>query len=179
MGDLSGSSSLSGGRATAPGRALDGLAVVLAWVPLFVLGTIVHESFHAAAVWLLGSHPVLVLRPWAFALFPVTITGVHVQAVPGLTATGQFIDNFAGPALAAIVFGLLALKLPEGAVRRAAIATVLGLVFYALVEPADVVLDGRLELGFLTAPEFNYGLPLLLAVAVAARSSLGARPRSR
>jgi hypothetical protein len=169
------SSVLSGRPTTAPGGLSYGVAVMLMWIPLFVLGMVVHESFHAAAVLLLGSHPVLVLRPWAFAILPITITGVHVQPIPALAAPGQLLDNLAGPGLAAIVFGIVALKLPDGVVRRATIATVLGLVFYALIEPADVVFDGRLELNFLTTPEFNYGVPLLLAVEVAVTSAVGGR----
>lgn len=141
-----------------------------AWVPVFVAGMVVHESLHAVAVAMLGSHPVLVLRPWAFSLVPITITGVHVQPVPALDATRQFVDNLAGPGVAAIFFSIVALKMPDGVVRRATIATVLGLVFYALIEPADIALDGRLEVGFLTTPELNYGVPLLLALGVAVTS---------
>lgn len=137
------------------------------WLPIFVLGMFVHESLHAIAVLLLGSHPVLVLRPWAFSLIPLTITGVHIQPVPALDPTGQLVDNLAGPGVAGILFGLVALTLPRGVIRRATVATVLSLVFYALIEAADVLLDGRLDLGFLTAPEFNYGVPLLIAVAIA------------
>ncbi|MFI5281642.1 MAG: hypothetical protein ACHQ0J_00755 [Candidatus Dormibacterales bacterium] len=168
------SSALSDHRQTAPSRFSSACAVIAVWVPLFVLGMIVHESLHAAAVLVLGSQPVLVLRPWAFALVPFTMTGVHVQAVPALDATRQFIDNLAGPGIAALLFGLAALKAPDGALRRAAIATTLGLVLYAVIEPADVALDGRLELGFLTSPEFNYGVPLLLAAVIAAFTALRA-----
>jgi hypothetical protein len=148
-------------------RGTQAFAVVALWIPIFLLGMIVHESLHAVAVLLLDSHPVLVLRPWTFALVPLTITGVHVEPVPPLDPTQQFVDNLFGPGLAAILFGLLTLKLPHGAIRRAAFATVLSLVFYSLIESADVLLDGRLDLGFLTAPEFNYGVPLLIALAVA------------
>jgi hypothetical protein len=163
-------------RAAAPGGPRHALAVIAIWIPLFALGTVVHESLHAAAVLLLGSHPELVLRPWPLALIPLTITGIHVQPVPALDATGQFIDNIAGPGVAAILFGLVGLRLPRGTARHAVLATVLGLVFYALIEPADVVLDGRLEVGFLTAPEFNYGVPLLFAIVVACTSAWRASP---
>lgn len=158
-------------RATSPG-ALLALAVVGLWFPLFVIGTVVHESLHALAVLLLGSHPVLVLRPWPMAMLPLTITGIHVQPVPALDPLRQGLDNLFGPAGAAILFGLAAWRLPHGPVRLAVVATALGLAFFAIIEPADVILDGRLEVGFLTAPEFNYGVPLLLAVAVAIAAHL-------
>jgi hypothetical protein len=163
------------------------ISVIALWIPIFVLGIVVHESLHAIAVLLLGSHPALVLRPWAFSLLPLTITGIHVQPVPPLDPTRQLVDNLAGPGVAAILFGLVALKLPSGAFRRATAATVSSLVFYALIEAADVVLDGRLEAGFLTSPEFNYGVPLLIALAIAGSAvwhpappvsgSVGARSR--
>ncbi|MGH7763549.1 MAG: hypothetical protein ACREOM_03905 [Candidatus Dormibacteraceae bacterium] len=43
-------------------------------------------------------------------------------------------------------------------------------MFFAIIEPADVMLDGRLELGLLTTPEFNHGAPLFLALAIAISS---------
>lgn len=165
-------------RASRPKALLLGLAVVALWIPLFVIGTAVHESLHAVAVLLLGSHPVLVLRPWPMALLPLTITGIHVQPVPALDPLRQGLDNFLGPAGAALLFGVVAWKLPFGPLRLAMLATALGLVFFAIIEVADVMLDGRLEVGFLTAPEFNYGVPLLLAVTVAALAP-GARPGPR
>jgi hypothetical protein len=155
------------GRAASAGPGF-ALAVVALSIPLFALGMVVHESLHAVAVLLLGSHPVLVLRPWALQLLPLSITGIHVAPEPALDPTRQFLDNLLGPGVAAILFGLVALRLTHGAFRWAAIATVLGLAFYAFIESADVVLDGRVELGFLTAPEFNYGMPLLIACVVAA-----------
>jgi hypothetical protein len=163
-------------RGPAAGHLTYGLAVMAMWIPLFVLGTAVHELLHAVAVLFLGSQPELVLRPWPMALVPFSITGIHVQPVPALDDARQFIDNLAGPGGAAILFGLVALRLPRGVLRRAMLATVLGLVFYALIEAADVVLDGRLEPGFLTAPEFNYGVPLLLALAVAFTSRRRSAP---
>ncbi|HKV88791.1 MAG TPA: hypothetical protein VJT78_12410 [Candidatus Dormibacteraeota bacterium] len=154
------------------------IRVVGLWLPLFFLAMALHESLHALAVMLLGSHPVLVLRPWQLALAPVSITGVHVQPVPALDPTRQALDNLAGPGVAAILLGVLALNLPKGALRLAVIANAFGLCFYAIIETLDVLLDGRLEVGFLTAPEFNYGVPLLIALAVAAIGVGRGRPRS-
>ena len=142
------------------------------WIPLFAIGTALHELLHAVAVLLLGSRPVLVLRPWPFALLPVTTTGVHIQPVPYFDPTRQFLDNLAGPGLAAALLGLVALTLPQGPLRLAAFATVLGLVFYAVIEPAYVVLDGRLDVDFLATPEVNYGVPILLALAFAGIGSI-------
>ncbi len=144
------------------------VAVIGLWIPVFVIGMAVHESAHAAAVLLLGSHPALVLRPWPLAVAPITITGIHVQPVPGLDPTRQGLDNVIGPGAAALVFLLVTFKLRAGALRSAVIATVLALAFYALIEPLDVLLDGRVELGVLTTPEFNYGVPILIVLLVAA-----------
>jgi hypothetical protein len=149
------------------------LLVIALWIPLFIAGMALHEMLHAAAVLLLGSHPVLVLRPWPFMFLPITTTGIHVQAVPALDPLRQALDNFMGPGLAAALFGLAALNVPRGAVRTALVANVLGLVFFAAIELADVALDGRLEDGLLTAPEFNYGVPLLIALIAAVRSAGG------
>jgi hypothetical protein len=160
-------SAVAGRRTTMPAGWGNALAVFGLCIPLFLAGMFVHESLHAAAVLLLGSHPVLVLRPWQLALAPLTIPGVHVQPVPALDPFRQGLDNLIGPGVAALIFGLIALKLPRGAVRLAMIATAFGLAFFAVIEPADVLLDGRLELPFLTAPEFNYGVPLLVALAIA------------
>lgn len=151
------------------------LLVVGLWIPLFLVGMTLHEMFHAVAVLVLGSHPVLVLRPWQLGLVPLSITGVHVQPVPDLDPGRQALDNLLGPGVAAVLFSLAARQVRTGALRLALIATMLSLVFYAVIEVADVVLDGRLEIGLLTTPEFNYGVPMLLAVFVA----IASRPVTR
>jgi hypothetical protein len=149
------------------------LLVIALWIPLFIAGMALHETLHAAAVLLLGSHPELVLRPWPFMFLPITTTGIHVQPVPAFDPIRQALDNVMGPGLAAVVFAVAALNVPRGAVRTALVANVLGLVFFAVIELADVLLDGRLEDGLLTAPEFNYGVPLLIALIAAVRSTMG------
>ena len=53
---------------------------------------------------------------------------------------------------------------------RAAIgANVAILGFYALIEAADLLLEqlGDFDLGILTTPEFNYGVPLLIMLVAA------------
>ena len=157
-------------------RFAQAATVVGLWVPVFLIGMVVHESLHAVAVLALGSHPDLVMRPWPLALAPLSITGIHVAPVPSLDATGQFLDNLMGPGIAATLFAVMAWRLAVGSLRLAVIATALGLAFYAVIEPLDVVLDGRLELSFLTTPEFNYGVPLLLALIVAGASAGTKRP---
>lgn len=131
------------------------------------------------AVLLLGSQPILVVRPWPLALAPVAIPGIHVQPVPGFDSFRQALDNLMGPGLAAILLMLVVLNIPGRTLRAAVFANVLGLVFFAIIEPAYVMLDGRLELEFLTAPEFNYGVPLLLALIVAGRSAMANPPPRR
>ncbi len=154
-------------------RVSTALLVIALWIPLFIAGMALHETLHAAVVLLLGSQPVLVLRPWPFMFLPMTTTGIHVQPVPAFDPVRQAVDNFLGPGLAAVLFALAALNVPRGAVRTALVANVLGLVFFAVIELADVMLDGRLEDGLLTAPEFNYGVPLLIALIAAAWSAAG------
>ena len=146
----------------------DAFAILGLWLILFPVGMALHESLHALAVLALGSHPVLVLRPWPLSLLPLTIPGIHIQPVPDLDPTGQFVDNLLGPGLAAAIFAITALRVRHGVLRAALAANVLGLLFFALIESADVALDGRIEAAFLTSPEFNYGVPLLLALVVAA-----------
>jgi len=147
--------------------------VIALWVPLFIAGMALHEALHALAVTLLGSRPELVLRPWPFTFLPITTTGIHVQPVPAFDPVRQAIDNVTGPGVAALVFALAAMNVPRGAVRTALLANVLGLVFFAIIELADVVLDGRLDDSLLTAAEFNYGVPLLIALIAAVRSAAG------
>ncbi len=143
------------------------LRVIGFWIPLFALGIALHESLHALAVLVLGSHPVLVVRPWPLMFFPALTIGIHVQPVPAFDPTRQALDNVMGPGLAAALFAIAALSARHGPLRTALWANVFGLIFFAVIELADVVLDGRLEVGFLTAPEFNYGVPVLLALLAA------------
>lgn len=144
--------------------ALKTLAV---WLPLFLAGLLAHESLHGLAVLVLGSHPELVVRPWAFALLPLTWPSVHVAALPPLDLQRQAVDNLAGPGLAGAGF-LAATLAARGRVLKAALAANAGaLAFYALVEPGYLLLDGRLDVDFLGSAEVNYGVPLALALLAA------------
>jgi hypothetical protein len=143
------------------------LKTLAAWLPLFLVGLACHESLHGVAVLLLGSHPELVVRPWAFSVLPLTWPSVHVAALPPLDLNRQALDNLAGPGIAALGF-LTATALARGRVLKAALAAnAAGLAFYALIEPAYLLLDGRLDVDFLGTPEVNYGVPLALALVAA------------
>src|SRR5438552_3693639 len=80
------------------------LKTLAAWLPLFLVGLVLHESLHGLAVLLLGSQPELVVRPWAFSVLPLSWPSVHVAAVPPLDLNRQALDNALGPGLAALAF---------------------------------------------------------------------------
>ncbi|MEP7104881.1 MAG: hypothetical protein ABI838_03430 [Chloroflexota bacterium] len=146
------------------GAALKTLAI---WLPLFLVAMALHESLHAAAVLVLGSQPELVVRPWAFALLPLSLPSVHVAAAPPLDLNRQALDNLAGPGLAALVVVAATFAARGRWLVAALAANAAGLIFYALIEPAYVLLDGRLDVEFLGTQEVNYGFPLALAVLAA------------
>ena len=143
------------------------LKTLAAWLPLFLVAMALHESLHAAAVLTLGSRPELVVRPWALALASVSLPSVHVAAAPPLDLNRQALDNLAGPGLAALVLLAAALGARGRWLVAALAANAAGLASYALIEPAYVLLDGRLDVEFLGTPEVNYGVPLALAVVAA------------
>ena len=140
---------------------------LVAWLPLFLVAMALHESLHAMSVLALGAHPELAVRPWAFALLPLSLPSVHVAAAPPLDLNRQAVDNLAGPGLAALALLGATLGAHGRWLIAALAANAAGLAFYALIEPAYVLLNGRLDVDFLGTPEVNYGVPLALAVVAA------------
>ena len=133
-----------------------------------------HEVMHLLVIYAVGGHGSLVVRPWHLALVDFTIDSIHAQPDQPLGLLRQALVNFLGPALAAIPLVALLVTVRELEARIALAANVVILMFYALIETADLLLETRFEvdLSFLTTPEFNYGVPALIiivAVVIAKR----------
>jgi hypothetical protein len=114
------------------------------------------------------------VRPWLLASANVAIPSLHVQPDQPIGLFRQLLVNFLGPVLAAIPFAVLLSSVREPVARIALTANVAILVFYALIEAGDLLLESLvgLDAPILTTPEFNYGVPaviILIAVVAAVR----------
>src|SRR6266487_2182669 len=107
------------------------------------------------------------------ATFPGRVApGAHPLAL-----VRQSIVNFFGPAIAAVPFMALLLYVREPIPVAALIANVVILLFYAVIELFDLLLEKvwDADVSLLTTPEFNYGVPLLvIAMTVVGVSLLSA-----
>jgi hypothetical protein len=161
-----------------PARGRDFLARLALTVVVFGLGLLLHEGLHLAVIRALGADGVLVVRPWRLSLLGWQIYGLHAQPLTPLSPTGQLVVNLAGPLLAAVPFALLAWRIRRRTVRIALALNVAILIFYAALEGLYVVLESGfgLEGDWLTAAELNYGLPLLVTLAVLARAPAKLNP---
>lgn len=133
---------------------------------LFVAGFGVHEVMHLLVIYAVGSSGSIIVRPWQMGYLPLTIYGLHAQPAQQLDVVRQSIVNFLGPALAAVPFGVLLFYVREPIPLAALIANVVILVFYAIIELGDLLLEKvwNTDISLLTTPEFNYGVPLLIIV---------------
>jgi hypothetical protein len=159
---------------TSTGLVTFGIAIVL-----FFPGLAVHESLHVVVINLVGGHGSLVVRPWKFALFDLSLPSLHAQPAPALDLGRQLVVNFLGPALAAVLFAIPLLYVRNRPLRLALGASVAVLVFYAVIESAYLLDDAYLNIDFgvLVTPEFNYGVPLAI-FAVAGILAAFSRPAS-
>jgi hypothetical protein len=159
-------------RAAFFGRAL-GLTLLI-----FGVGLLIHEALHLVVIRALGADGVLVVRPWRLSLLGWQIYGLHAQPLTPLGPIRQLIVNLAGPLLATVPFGLLFARIRDRTVRIALALNVAVLIFYGVIEALYVVLesDFGVEGDWLTAAELNYGLPLLVTLAVLAWASTRIRP---
>lgn len=149
---------------------------------LFFPGLAVHESLHLVVLKLLGGHGSLIVRPWRFALFDFSLPSVHVQPVPALDLGHQLAVNFFGPALAAVVLAIPLLYVRARPLRLALGASVVVLIFYAVIESVYLLDDAYLniDLGVLVTPELNYGVPLAICAAAGLVAAFAREPlRSR
>jgi hypothetical protein len=133
-----------------------------------------HEVMHLLVIYAVGGQGSIIVRPWRLGLAGATIYSLHAQPAQPLDLLRQTLVNFFGPALAAVPLVALWVAVRERTARIALGANILILVFFAVIETADVLFDERLsfDVPLLTTPEFNYGVPLLIIVlaAVLARS---------
>jgi hypothetical protein len=140
---------------------------------LFGVALAVHEAAHLVVIRALGHDGVLLVRPWQLGLGGWSIYGLHAQPGSPLAPAEQLVVNFAGPFLAAVPLALLLTRVEGRAPRTALILNVAVLLFYALIESLYVLLESGLGLegDWLTSVWLNYGLPLVVAVAVIIRAS--------
>jgi len=167
---------------TLPARGRDSLAffgqALGLTVVIFGIGLLLHEGLHIVVMRALGADGVLILRPWALSLLGWQIYGLHAQPLSPLGPDRQFLVNLAGPIGAAVPFALLWWRIRSRTVRIALALNVAILIFYGVIEALYVVLESGLGLegDWLTAPELNYGLPLLVTLAVLAWASARLHP---
>ena len=158
------------------------LRVLILSILLFVVGFGAHEVLHLLVIYAVGSDGSIIVRPWRMGYLPVTIYALHAQPVQQLDIVRQSIVNFFGPALAAVPFVALLFYVREPIPVAALIANVAILLFYAVIELGDLLLEEvwDTDVALLTTPEFNYGVPLLvIALTVVGVSLLSAVRGSR
>ena len=154
------------------------LAVGVALLPV---GLVLHELLHVAVLLPLGDAGRLIVRDWAFTFLPLTVPGLHAQVDRPLAIVPHLVFEFAGPALAAVPFAVLAAVARSRALRWALLGDAAALCFFAVIEPADLL--GDLTFGaapaFLLWAEFNYGVPLLIVLLAAILAALPPRHQER
>ena len=142
------------------------LRVLILSILLFVVGFGAHEVMHLLLIYAVGGSGVIVARPWEMGYLPFSIWSLHAQPAEQLDVFRQSIVNFFGPILAAIPLAALLLYVREPVPVAALVANVIILVFYAVIELGDLLLEQvwNTDFSLLTTPEFNYGVPLLVVV---------------
>jgi len=155
--------------------------VLLLSLLIFIAAFGAHEVMHLLVIYAVGSSGSIVVRPWHMGYLPFSIYGVHAQPIEQLDVVRQSIVNFLGPFLAAVPLAALIWYVREPIPLAALIANVVILVFYAVIELGDLLLENvwNTDFSLLTTPEFNYGVPLvvvgLTVAAVAVFDSLRGR----
>jgi hypothetical protein len=131
---------------------------------LFIGAFGTHEVMHLLVIYGVGGHGSIIVRPWRMGLVDVTIYALHAQPDQPLGLIQQLLVNFLGPALAAVPLAVLLIYVREPVVRLALWANVAILAFYAVIEAGDLLLERQFDfdLGILTTPEFNYGVPAMI-----------------
>jgi hypothetical protein len=128
-----------------------------------------HEVMHLLVIYAVGGQGSIVVRPWRLGLFDFTIYALHAQPSQTLDVTRQAIVNFFGPFLAAVPLAALLVYVREPIPVAALIANIVILLFYAIIETGDVLLEAmnNVDVPLLTWPEFNYGVPVLIIALTA------------
>jgi hypothetical protein len=140
------------------------LRVVIVSLLLFVAAFGAHEVMHLLLIYAVGAQGSIVARPWHLGYIDFSIWSLHAQPSQPLDVVRQSIVNFFGPFLAAIPFAALLWYVREPIAAAALIANVVILIFYAVIELGDLLLEQvwNTDASLLTTPEFNYGVPLLV-----------------
>jgi hypothetical protein len=136
---------------------------------LFALAFGAHEVMHLLVLYAVGGHGSIIVRPWQMGMIDASIASLHVQPDQPIGLVRQLLVNFLGPVLAAAPLAVLLMYVRDPMARAAIGANVAILAFYAVIEAADLLIEqvGTFDLGILTTPEFNYGVPLLIIVIAA------------
>jgi len=138
--------------------------VVIVSLLVFVAAFGTHEVMHLLLIYAVGAQGSIIARPWRLGFFDSSIWSLHAQPAQPLDVVRQSIVNFFGPFLAAVPFTALLWYVREPIALAALIANVVILVFYAIIELGDLLLEQvwHTDVWLLTTPEFNYGVPLLV-----------------
>jgi hypothetical protein len=161
------------GKATRASSSPPTLPTLVLSVLLFIAAFGTHEVMHLLVLYAVGGHGSIVVRPWLLASANVAIPSIHVQPDQPIGLVRQLLVNFLGPILAAIPLAVLLSYVRDPVARLALIANVAILLFYAVIEAGDLLLESlvNFDAPILTTPEFNYGVPaLIILVAVVAAS---------
>jgi hypothetical protein len=135
-------------------------------VAVYFVALATHEVMHLVALYAMGGQGVMVVQGWRFTFLPITVDSFHAQPAQPLALVPHLFFDFAGPALATLLLGMLTLVVEEPVPRTVLYANLLVLGFYAVIEPLDVLLDAAgHDAHFLLWAEFNYGVPLLILLA--------------
>ena len=137
--------------------------VVVVALLVFVAGFGAHEVMHLLLIYAVGAQGSIIARPWHLGFLDASIWSLHAQPATPLDVVRQSIVNFFGPLLAAIPFAALLWYVREPIALAALVANVVILVFYAVIELGDLLLEQvwNTDVSLLTTPEFNYGVPLV------------------
>jgi hypothetical protein len=155
--------------------------VLVLSILLFFVGFGAHEVMHLLLIYAVGSSGAIVVRPWHMGYVDFTIYALHAQPSEQLDVVRQSIVNFFGPFLAAVPFAALLWYVREPIPAAALIANVVILVFYAVIELGDLLLEQvwNTDVAVLTTPELNYGVPLLVIALTVATVAVMTALRSR
>ena len=133
------------------------LRVLILSVLIFVGAFGTHEVMHLLVIYAVGGSGSIIARPWQLGLVNYSIWSLHAQPSQPLDVTRQTTVNALGPLLAAVPLGALLIWVREPVPVAALIANVVILVFYAVIEAGDLVLEtvNHVDVAWLTWPEFN------------------------
>src|SRR3989441_10894779 len=155
--------------------------VVIVSLLLFVAAFGAPEGMFLPLLSAVGAQGSIIARPWHLGSLDVWICSLHAQPTQPLDLVPQSIVNFFGPFLAAVPFAALLWYVRQPIALAALIANVVILVFYAIIELGDLLLEQvwNTDVSLLTTPEFNYGVPLLVIVVSGLTLSVASAIRER